>query len=307
MSQENSLNMLDKYFKPGRITQIIGEMTSLKESFISIYTAYKAAKTCTKVIYICSKPTLNMRYIYEVHKNVEKDSFSEENLEKQYLFFEFIKFDSMGDFILNHLPILLEKEKTVSTVIINNLNNFFSTTSYKFTHDPKIYCSQLMFLAKKFGINVIYLNDIFYYCETKFLFNLNNYNPELFLNKNNEQNLEKNNGQSKERENDNVTQDNNNKNNFYIINNNYMNPEENNDEIEDYYNKEPVNSDMVSEYCSPTLIAESRKPRYLYGNNIEDDLIEQGIFRVVKSKYKPHQNYLVTINKQDFSYNIEKN
>jgi ribosomal protein S26 len=57
MSQENSLNMLDKYFKRGRITQIIGEMTSLKESFISIYTAYKVAKTCTKVIYICSKPT----------------------------------------------------------------------------------------------------------------------------------------------------------------------------------------------------------------------------------------------------------
>ena len=306
MSQENSLNMLDKYFKPGRITQIIGEMTSLKESFISIYTAYKVAKTCTKVIYICSKPTLNMRYIYEVHKNVEKDSFSEDNLEKQYLFFEFIKFDSMGDFILNHLPVLLEKEKTVSTVIINNLNNFFSTTSYKFTHDPKIYCSQLMFLAKKFGINVIYLNDIFFYCETKFLQNLNNYNynPELFLTKNNGQNLPQNN---KERDNnDNATEDNNsNKNNFNIINNNYINLEENNDEIEEYYNREPVNSDMVSEYCSHTLIAESRKQRFFYGNSIEDDYIEQGIFRVVKSKYKPHQNYLVTINKKDFTYNIE--
>ena len=304
MSQENSLNMLEKYFKPGRITQIIGEMKSLKESFVSIYTAHKAAKDCTKVIYICSKPTLNMRYIYEVHKNIEKDSFSEENLEKQYLFFEFIKFDSMGDFILNHLPILLEKEKTVSTVIINNLNNFFTTYSYKFTHDPKIYCSQLMFLARKFGINVIYLNDIFYYCETKFLQKFNNYNnPELPLNKNNEQILEQNN---KERNNDNLTQDNtNNKNNYNFINNIYMNPEENNDEIEEYYNKEPVNSDMVSEYCSHTLIAESRKQRNFYGNIDDDDCIEQGIFRVVKSKYKPHQNYLVTINKKDFTYNIE--
>ena len=63
--------MFEKYFKPGRITQIIGESTSLKESFVSIYTAYKAIKTCTKVIYITSKPTLNIRYIYEVHKNLE--------------------------------------------------------------------------------------------------------------------------------------------------------------------------------------------------------------------------------------------
>ena len=71
MSQENSLNMLEKYFNQGRITQIIGDMTSLKESFISIYIAYKPTKTCTKVIYNCSKPTLNIRKIYEMHKNVE--------------------------------------------------------------------------------------------------------------------------------------------------------------------------------------------------------------------------------------------
>ncbi len=292
MSQEDSLNMFEKYFKPGRITQIIGESTSLKESFVSIYTAYKAIKTCTKVIYITSKPTLNIRYIYEVHKNLEKDSFSEENLEKQYLFFEFIKFDSMGDFILKNLPVLLEKEKTVSTVIINNLNNFFTTTSFKFTHDPKIYSYQLMYLAKKFGINVIYLNDIYFYCETKFLTYENNSN-------NNEQN------QNIERDINVATQDRvNNINILNSVNNNYINIEDKND-VEEYYNKEPVNSDMISEYCSHTLIAESRKQRLFYGNFAEEDYIEQGIFRVVKSNYKPHKSYLVTINKQDFTYNIE--
>ena len=79
MSQENSLNMLDKYFMPGRVTQIIGESPSLKESFLSIYLAYKAMKDYRKTIFIFSKPTLNIRYIYEVHKNFEKESFSEEN------------------------------------------------------------------------------------------------------------------------------------------------------------------------------------------------------------------------------------
>ena len=307
MSQEDSLNMLDKYFQPGRITQIIGESPSLKESFISIYIAHKAIKTCTKVIYIYSKPTLNMRYMYETHKKFDKN-FSEENAEKQYSFFEFIKFDSMGDFILKRLPEILEKEKTISTIVLNNLNNFISTTSYKFTHDPKIFCSQLMLLARKYGINVIYLNDIFYYCETKFLYNVNNinYNPELLNRKNLDKNNDENKDDKDDKDDDMNIQGIANMNLNYIngVNNNYINIEENN-EIEEYYNKEPVNSDLISEYCSHTLIAESRKPRLFYGNFSEEDFIEQGILRVVKSNYKPHKNYLVTIDKKDFTYNIE--
>ena len=102
MSQENSLNIMEKYFMPGRITQLIGQNSSLKENFISVYLAYKTVKNCTKTIFIYSKPTLNIRYIYEIHKQVEKESFSEENLEKLYLFFEFIKFDSMGEFIMKN-------------------------------------------------------------------------------------------------------------------------------------------------------------------------------------------------------------
>ncbi len=300
MSQEDSLNMLDKYFMPGRVTQIIGESPSLKESFLSIYLAYKAMKDYRKTIFIFSKPTLNIRYIYEVHKNFEKESFSEENLEKLYLFFEFIKYESMGDFIMKNLPALLEKEKTVSTVVVNNLNNYFSTTSYKFTRDPKQYSSQLMFLAKKFGLNVIYLNDIFFYCETKFLYNINNfnYNQENLLGS-----IDRNNDENKI-----VTQDNRNNNitsNRNVVNNNYINIVENINEIEEYYNKEPVNYDIISEYCSHILFAEMRKPRLFYGNFAEEDFIEQGIFRVIKSNHKPHKNYLVTINKKDFTYNIE--
>ena len=299
MSQENSLNMLDKYFMPGRVTQIIGESPSLKESFLSIYLAYKTMKDSTKTIFIFSKPTLNMRYIYEAHKKYDKD-FSEANLEKLYLFFEFIKYESMGDFIMKNLPVLLEKEKTVSTVVVNNLNNYFSTTSYKFTRDPKLYSSQLMFLAKRFGVNVIYLNDIFFYCETKFLYNVNNfnYNQENLLGA-----MDRNND-----ENNNVTQENRNNNitiNRNAVNNNYINIVENINEIEEYYNKEPVNNDIISEYCSHTLFAEMRKPRLFYGNFAEEDYIEQGMFRVVKSNHRPHKNYLVTINKKDFTYNIE--
>jgi len=299
MSQENSLNMLDKYFMPGRVTQIIGESPSLKESFLSIYLAYKTMKDSTKTIFIFSKPTLNMRYIYEAHKKYDKD-FSEANLEKLYLFFEFIKYESMGDFIMKNLPVLLEKEKTVSTVVVNNLNNYFSTTSYKFTRDPKLYSSQLMFLAKRFGVNVIYLNDIFFYCETKFLYNVNNfnYNQENLLG-----GMDRNND-----ENNNVTQENRNHNitsNRNAVNNNYINILENINEIEEYYNKEPVNNDIISEYCSHTLFAEMRKPRLFYGNFAEEDYIEQGMFRVIKSNHRPHKNYLVTINKKDFTYNIE--
>ena len=299
MSQENSLNMLDKYFMPGRVTQIIGESPSLKESFLSIYLAYKTMKDSTKTIFIFSKPTLNMRYIYEAHKKYDKD-FSEANLEKLYLFFEFIKYESMGDFIMKNLPVLLEKEKTVSTVVVNNLNNYFSTTSYKFTRDPKLYSSQLMFLAKRFGVNVIYLNDIFFYCETKFLYNVNNfnYNQENLLG-----GMDRNND-----ENNIVTQENRNNNitiNRNAVNNNYINIVENINEIEEYYNKEPVNNDIISEYCSHTLFAEMRKPRLFYGNFAEEDYIEQGMFRVVKSNHRPHKNYLVTINKKDFTYNIE--
>ena len=299
MSQENSLNMLDKYFMPGRVTQIIGESPSLKESFLSIYLAYKTMKDSTKTIFIFSKPTLNMRYIYEAHKKYDKD-FSEANLEKLYLFFEFIKYESMGDFIMKNLPVLLEKEKTVSTVVVNNLNNYFSTTSYKFTRDPKLYSSQLMFLAKRFGVNVIYLNDIFFYCETKFLYNVNNfnYNQENLLG-----GMDRNND-----ENNIVTQENRNNNiliNRNAVNNNYINIVENINEIEEYYNKEPVNNDIISEYCSHSLFAEMRKPRLFYGNFAEEDYIEQGMFRVVKSNHRPHKNYLVTINKKDFTYNIE--
>ena len=298
MSQENSLNMMDKYFKPGRITQIIGESTSLKENFISIYIANKTIKDSTKTIFIYSKPTLNKRYIYEAHKKYDKD-FSEENLEKLYLFFEFIKFDSMGDFILKNLPMLLEKEKTVSTVVINNLNNYFSTTSYKYTHDPKIYCNQILLLAKKFGINFIYLNDIFFYCETKFLFNVNNFNM-------NKQNKEGDNDiEMQDKQDNRVINNNNIINNVNVVNNNYINIEENINEIEEYYNREPVNSDMISEYCSHTLYAESKKQKLLIGNLSEEDYNEQGIFKVIKSNYKPHKNYLVTINKKDLTYFIE--
>ena len=299
MSQENSLNIMEKYFMPGRITQLIGQNSSLKENFISVYLAYKTVKNCTKTIFIYSKPTLNIRYIYEIHKQVEKESFSEENLEKLYLFFEFIKFDSMGEFIMKNLPALLEKEKTVSHVVINNLNNFFSTTSYKYTHNPKIYNIHLMNLARKFGINIIYLNDIFFYCETKFLYNvnINNYNQENVLGmKNNDQNNNNEGDNNDIRNKENLNK---------YVNNNYINIVENVNEIEEYYNKEPVNSDLISEFCSHILIAEPRKPRAFFGNFSEEDFIEQGVIRVVKSNHKPHQNYLVTINKKDFTYNIE--
>ena len=296
MSQENSLNIMEKYFMPGRITQLIGQNSSLKENFISVYLAYKTVKNCTKTIFIYSKPTLNIRYIYEIHKQVEKESFSEENLEKLYLFFEFIKFDSMGEFIMKNLPALLEKEKTVSH---NNLNNFFSTTSYKYTHNPKIYNIHLMNLARKFGINIIYLNDIFFYCETKFLYNvnINNYNQENISGiKNNDQNNNNEGDNNDIRNKENINK---------YVNNNYINIVENVNEIEEYYNKEPVNSDLISEFCSHILIAEPRKPRAFFGNFSEEDFIEQGVIRVVKSNHKPHQNYLVTINKKDFTYNIE--
>ena len=299
MSQENSLNIMEKYFKPGRITQLIGQNSSLKENFISVYLAYKTVKNCTKTIFIYSKPTLNIRYIYEIHKQVEKESFSEENLEKLYLFFEFIKFDSMGEFIMKNLPALLEKEKTVSHVVINNLNNFFSTTSYKYTHNPKIYNIHLMNLARKFGINIIYLNDIFFYCETKFLYNvnINNYNQENVLGmKNNDQNNNNEGDNNDIRNKENLNK---------YVNNNYINIVENVNEIEEYYNKEPVNSDLISEFCSHILFAEPRKQRAFFGNFSEEDFIEQGVIRVVKSNHKPHQNYLVTINKKDFTYNIE--
>ena len=293
MSQENPLNMLEKYFMPGRITQIIGQNSSLKENFVSTYLAYKTVKNCTKTIFIYSKPTLNIRYIYEIHKKVEKESFSEENLEKLYLFFEFIKFDSMGDFIMKNLPELLEKEKTVSHVVINNLNNFFSTTAFKYNHNPKAYNMHLMNLARKYGINIIYLNDIFFYCETKFLYNISNYNQENIMGmRNNEQYNEGDNNRISESANK-------------YVNNNYINIVENVNEIEEYYNKEPINSDLTSEFCSHILIAEPRKQRAFYANFSEEDFIEQGVFRVIKSNHKPHKNYLVTINKRDFSYNVE--
>lgn len=298
MSQENSLNMLDKYFKPRRITQIIGESSSLKESFISIYIAYKAIETSSKIIFIYSKPNIYLNYIYQVHKNFEKEKFPSNYLKEQYFFFEFVKFDSMGEFILKNLPILLEKEKNVSTIILNNLNNFFSSNSYKFSHDHRIYSNQLLYLARKYNLNIIYLNDFFYYCETKFLSNRNNIN---YIDPNNNINEIKSNNNNininmEEKINDNNKYD-----------DNKENEDDNNNEIESYYNKEPVNSDLLAEYCSHILIAENRKQRAYYGSFGEDDCIEQGIFRVIKSNYKPHQKYLVTINKKNFSYNIEIN
>ena len=297
MSQENSLNMLEKYFQPQRITQIIGESNSLKESFVSVYIAHKAINTSSKIIFICSKPTLNLRYIYEVHKNIEKENFSPEKVEKKYLFFEFIKYDSMGEFILKNLPILLEKEKTVSTIIINNLNNFFSTTSYKFLHDHRIFGNQLLNLARKYNLNIIYLNDFFYYCETKFLNNRNNIN---YIDPNNPNSLnilyKRNLKEERDDDNDINMKDNNNGDNE---------EEENNNEIEDYYNKEPINYDILAEFCSHILIAENKKPKMYFANFIQEDFMEKGVFRVVKSNYKSHLKYLVTIKKNDFSYNIE--
>ena len=102
MSEENSLNMLDKYFLPQRITQLIGDSASIKESFISIYLAHKALETSSKIIFIYSKNSLNMRYMYEYHKILKKNGenkLSEKDLEQKYLFFEFIKYNSMVEFI----------------------------------------------------------------------------------------------------------------------------------------------------------------------------------------------------------------
>ena len=61
---------------------------------------------------------------------------------------------------------------------------------------------------------------------------------------------------------------------------------------------------MLAEFCSHTFIAENRKQRYIYGN-FEEDYLEQGIFRVIKSNYKPHQKYLITLDKKNFTYNID--
>ena len=111
MSQQNSLNMLAKYFQSQRITQIIGDNNSIKESFIPIYLAHKTLNNSSKIIFIYSKPTLNVRYIYEFRKFLEKKNVSKEDLEKKYLFFEFIKYDSMGEFILKILPFVEPRSK----------------------------------------------------------------------------------------------------------------------------------------------------------------------------------------------------
>ena len=293
MSQENSLNLLEKYFQPQRITQIIGDSNSIKESFIPIYLAHKTLNNSFKVIFIYSKPTLNVRYIYEFRKYLEKNNFSKEDLEKKYLFYEFIKYDSMGEFIINFLPSILEKEKTVSTIVLNNLNNYFSTNSYKFMHDHRTIGNQLLFLSRKYNLNIIYLNDYFYYCETKFLNNRNNIN---YIDPNNPNNPNFKN-MNEDKDNDIVMNDNTNK--------EKENEEEENNEIENYYNKEPINYDILAEYCSHILFAENRKQRNYYGNILGEDFIEQGEFKVIKSNYKPHLKYLVTLNRKDFSYNIE--
>lgn len=282
---ENDQNMLDKYFKPGRITQIIGENSSLKECFTSVFFAHKAFNSNKKIVFILSKLTMNKRYIYKIYEQKLSQAKTEkekirliQNVENQFLFFEFLKYESMGNFLINELPILLDKEKDISTLVINNLNNFFSTSSYKLTHDRRKYLFQLVQLAQKYQLRVIYLNDFFYYCETKFL-NKFNYNNDI--NKKNEEYLE-----NKEENDDNY--------------------EGKNNEIEDFYTKEPINCDIFAEHCSHILIAENKRPKFTLGNNLEDDFIEQGIFKVIKSNYKPHQKYLVTINKNDFSYNIEQ-
>lgn len=293
MSQENSLNMLDKYFQPQRITQLIGDSASIKESFISIYLAHKALKTSSKIIFIYSKTSLNMRYMYEFHKIMEKNSenkLSEKDLEEKYLFFEFIKYNSMGEFINNNLPTILQKVKNVSTIVLNNLNNFFSTTTYRFLHDQRILGNHLLYLSRKFNLNIIYLNDYFYYCETKFLNNRNNINYMDPNNPNNPNNQNKDNSEDINMK-DNINEDN----------------EEENNEIEDYYNKEPINYDIFAEFCSHIIFVESRKPKLYYENFGGEDYIEQSVFKIIKSNYKPHQKYLVTINKKDFSYNIEIN
>ena len=197
----------------------------------------------------------------------------------------------MGDFILKILPLILEKEKTISTIVLNNLNNYFSTISYKFMHDHRIIGNQLLNLSRKYNLNIIYLNDYFYYCETKFLNNRNNIN---YLDPNNPNNPNYKN-LNEDKDNDVIMNDNTNK----------ENEEEENNEIEDYYNKEPINYDILAEFCSHILFAESRKQRNYYGNFLGEDFIEQGELKVFKSNYKPHMKYLVTLNKKDFSYSIE--
>ena len=291
MSEENSLNMLDKYFLPQRITQLIGDSVSIKESFISIYLAHKALETSSKIIFIYSKNSLNMRYMYEYHKILKKNGenkLSEKDLEQKYLFFEFIKYNSMGEFIFKILPTILEKERNISTIVLNNLNNFFSTMKYKFLHEQRTLGTHLLTLSRKFNINIIYLNDYFYYCETKFLNNRNNIN---YIDQNNSNNKNK----------DNNVED------INMKDSNIEDDEKENNEIEDYYNKEPINYDILAEFSSHIIFVESRKPRIYYGNFGGEDYIEQSYFRVIKSNYKPHQKYLVTINKKDFSYNIEIN
>ena len=297
MLKENSQNMLEKYFLPQRITQIIGDSLSMKESFIPVYLAHKAVETSSKIILIYSKTTLNIRYFYEFHKMLEKTGkypFSEDEFEKKYLLFEFIKYDSMGDFIFNHLPKILEKEKTVSTIVINNLNKYFSTKSYKFQQDHRKLGKQLLDISRKYNLNIIYLNDYFYYRETKFLKNRNNINyidPNI-------QNV-----------NNNINKDNNNNNNGQenMEDNSENEEEEENYEIEDYYNKEPINFDILGEFCSHILFFESRKPRISIGYFRDEDLIEQSEIKILKSNYKPHKKYLITLDKNCFSYNIETN
>ena len=295
MLKENSQNMLEKFFKPQRITQIIGDSASMKESFIPVYLAQKAVDTSSKIILIYSKTTLNIRYFYEFHKMLEKAGkypFSEDELEKKYLFFEFMKYDLMGDFIFNSLPKILEREKTVSTIVLNNFNNFFSMKSFKFQQDYRKVGKYLLEISRKYNLNIIYLNDYFYYCETKFLKNRNNINyvdPNI-------QNV------------NNINKDNNNNNNNgeeNMENNSENEEEEENSEIVDYYNKEPINFDILGEFCSHILFFESRKPRAYYGNFGNEDLIEQSEIKILKSNYKPHKKYLVTLNKKFFSYNIE--
>ena len=61
------------------LVELGGDNNSIKESFIPIYLAHKTLNNSSKIIFIYSKPTLKVRYIYEFRKFLEKKNVSKED------------------------------------------------------------------------------------------------------------------------------------------------------------------------------------------------------------------------------------
>ena len=155
---------IDKYFLDKTITQVVGSNYSNKHRIIALLLLKKVLYTKCKVLYIDTTLSCPISYIQSAIDKIcyDKEAKSVKSvLENAFMLIRFPSLNEVSAFFEYQLErLLLSEQNKIKTIVIDNMNTVFQNANT--IKKGRQAFRDVFTLSKKYNINIIYINELFY-------------------------------------------------------------------------------------------------------------------------------------------------